>query len=134
MLSTLTTRVFVMESSSSSFWEYLMGFYTELGVVFLIVFQLAVLSFNSIKLMLGNVAEVRMAADASTLTAGMTGVATASGMLSWINSNAPALGVILSALSLLVALIFYILNYRLNRKQMDERLRDEILKELEGAS
>lgn len=111
-----------------------MGFYTELGVVCLIVIQLAILSFNSMKLMLNNVAEVRMAADASTLTAGMTGVATASGMLNWINSNAPALGVILSALSLLVALIFYILNYRLNRKQMDERLRDEILKELEGAS
>lgn len=36
----------------------------------------------------------------------------------WITSHAPVIGLTLTAISLCVALLFYVLNYRLNRKRL----------------
>lgn len=121
-----------MESWLSNFWEWVTAWLSSYGIISLILAQLGFMAFNSIKMLMGSLDEIRMSGDAAALTGGATGVATATGTLDWINMYAPAIGLMISALSALVAAIFYYLNYRINRRQMDERLREEIRAEFEA--
>lgn len=60
-------------------------------------------------------------ANASTGTAAITGTATASASLtSWVSSNSIVIGVICTVMSLIVALIFHIINYRLAVKSKND--------------
>lgn len=71
--------------------------------------------------------------DQSSFTSGMantaTGVSVATGAFAFLNENAAAISVLIGFASLLVALIFYILNYRL-RVKAQNLYRDEILQEV----
>lgn len=61
------------------------------------------------------------------------GASAGSGMLTFLNENAGAIGVLVSLATFLTALIFYILNYRMKVKATNlyhEELRDEVLEDL----
>ncbi len=62
-----------------------------------------------------------------------TGATVGSGFMAFMTENATVIGLSMTAISLVVALTFYVLNYRLNKKRLEnsERaLRDSILAEL----
>ena len=58
-----------------------------------------------------------------------TGASVASGMFSFLNENAAAIGVVITLASFLVACIFYVLNYRL-KVRATSMYRDEIMQEV----
>ena len=55
-----------------------------------------------------------------------TGITAGTGMISYLNENAWAISVIIALASLFIALVFYVLNYRL-KVRATELYRDEIL-------
>jgi uncharacterized membrane protein YhiD involved in acid resistance len=57
------------------------------------------------------------------------GISAGSGMLTYLNQNAAAIGVIITLASFILALVFYVLNYRLKVKAT-EMYRDEIMQEV----
>ena len=64
---------------------------------------------------------MQTAANASTATTAVTGTATASmSFASWVSSNSILIGVICTVLSLIAALVFHIINYRLAVKSKAE--------------
>ena len=69
--------------------------------------------------------------DSITLATGniATGIAAGTGMLSFLNENAGAISVLIGFTSLIIALVFYVLNYRLKRSA-HRSYRDELLAEL----
>lgn len=97
----------------------------------MIVAEIAILGWASVKTLSGSDIGIRIKADTAALTGGTTGVATATGVLEWVNTYAPALGFIVSVFSGVVAAVFYWLNYSLNRDKRMEEMREEIMKELE---
>ncbi len=58
-----------------------------------------------------------------------TGIAAGTGMIGFLNENAGAISVLIGFTSLIVAVIFYVLNYRLKRAA-HTLYRDEILSDL----
>lgn len=61
------------------------------------------------------------------------GVSAGSGVLTFMNENAGALGVIISLATLTTAMIFYIMNYKLRILELKvnrEELRDEVIDEV----
>jgi len=69
--------------------------------------------------------------DSITLGTGniATGIAAGTGVMGFLNQNAGAISVLIGFTSLLIALIFYVLNYRLKAKAHD-LYRDEIMNEI----
>ncbi|MBW1725994.1 MAG: hypothetical protein JRJ62_00150 [Deltaproteobacteria bacterium] len=53
-----------------------------------------------------------------------TGVAVASGMYGFVSENAPVFGIFLTMLSIIIATIFYMLNYRINRQRLMITIED----------
>lgn len=58
-----------------------------------------------------------------------TGVTAGTGMITFLNENAAAISVVIAFVSLLIASVFYILNYRLKLKATD-MYREEILNDI----
>jgi len=58
-----------------------------------------------------------------------TGTVVATGMLGWLNENAGAISVLIGFTSAIIALVFYVLNYRLKLKAHD-LYRDEVMNEI----
>lgn len=120
-----------MESDFFSLWGSFTALLSDYFLVLLIIGQIAYIAMESILIMANSKLELRLAGDAAAMTSGTTGIATAGGMLDFINIYAPAIGILISFVSVIIAAIFYILNYRINRKKIDADLRAEIRKELE---
>jgi hypothetical protein len=57
------------------------------------------------------------------------GISAGSGMLTALNQNAAAIGVIITLASFILALVFYVLNYRL-KVRATSMYRDEIMQEV----
>jgi hypothetical protein len=57
------------------------------------------------------------------------GISAGSGMLTYLNQNAAAIGVIITLASFILALVFYVLNYRL-KVRATSMYRDEIMQEV----
>lgn len=71
--------------------------------------------------------------DHSSFTSGMantaTGVSVATGAFAFLNENAAAISVLIGFASFIVALIFYILNYR-QKVKAGNNYRDEIMEDI----
>ena len=75
--------------------------------------------------------------DSITLGTGniATGVAAGTGIISFLNENAGAISVLIGFASLLIALLFYVLNYRLKRnahKLDHEEMKQEIIDQIKS--
>lgn len=57
-----------------------------------------------------------------------TGLTAGSGMVNFINEHATVIGIVFTGSSFLLAFIFYILNYRLNKKGLKIKHESEIKK------
>lgn len=119
-----------MESLLYNSWGSFMELLSDYGVMLLIAAQVMFMAVLSMVQLKSQVVEMKMTADAAALTGSTTGVASAVGWLDWVNTYAPALGILVSLVSALIAAIFYYLNYRINKSRTDEEMREELRKEI----
>lgn len=119
-----------MELLFSNFWGSFTESLYDYGVAIIILVQVAFLAGMSLLQLTAKTIELKMTGDAAALTGGTTGLASATGWLDWVNSYAPALGILVSLVSAIIAALFYYLNYRVNKIRSDEEMREELRKEI----